>query len=206
MAVLARRLVSAMVPSTTRVAGLRRYCSEHVTRSVKIGDATFSFSGPPETFDNMDEEKFYENDEFHQFFVDLGLEVFKLGGKEQADAAAEAAAEAEAAKTKAAPASASASASSTPAASSSSPSASGAAAAAGSLPPVHPALIDLELGVDPSMPIWKLKIQVQEKTGVPHSDFDVYNGAVKLEDHKALMSYMSSPGDTTLELTLRKRT
>ena len=169
----------------------------------------------------MDEEKFYEvqgtpihttttlshpqNDEFHQFFVDLGLEVYKLGGKEQADAAAEAAA-----KTQAAPAAASTSASSSssssgPAASGSTPSASAASAAAGSLPPVHPALIDLEIAVDPSMPIWKLKIQVQEQTGVPHSDFDVYNGVVKLEDHKALMSYMSSPGDTTLELMLRKR-
>eukprot|EP01063_Lacrimia_lanifica_P021714 TRINITY_DN2922_c0_g2_i1.p2 TRINITY_DN2922_c0_g2~~TRINITY_DN2922_c0_g2_i1.p2 ORF type:complete len:194 (+),score=45.81 TRINITY_DN2922_c0_g2_i1:45-626(+) len=169
-----------------------RLCTQHVSREVKFGDGTFKFSGPPGMFDAMSEEDFYKNEHFHQFWADLGLELFKAEGSASttsdvhdctpgSSAASEAPAEP-------------------------SPAPTPAKAPQDELPPMHPGITEgLQLEIEAGAAVWKVKKSVQEQTGVPEAEFDLYVGKALCEDHKTLYHYMQASTQENLEISIRQK-
>ena len=97
-----------------------------------------------------------QNAEFHQLFVDLGLEVYKIEDKDEASEALAASIADPEVVTPPTPATPAAPAAAAP---------KKAETAAPSLPEHHPELQNIEVQMDPSMPVWmvKKKLEVYQK-------------------------------------------
>eukprot|EP01059_Diplonema_ambulator_P013659 TRINITY_DN24206_c0_g1_i1.p1 TRINITY_DN24206_c0_g1~~TRINITY_DN24206_c0_g1_i1.p1 ORF type:complete len:184 (+),score=33.47 TRINITY_DN24206_c0_g1_i1:38-553(+) len=156
-----------------------RWCSE-VTRTVRIGGGEFTWKGPAKGLRGMSESEFYKNDEFHQMFDDLGLEVF-LPEAVPDDATAAPGPEP------------------TPQVKEPEPEPEPA------LPEIYPGFENLELNITPDSYVWRVKKMITEKTGVADTEFDLYNGDTKMEDHKMLFAYVDTFGEARLELVIRRK-
>ena len=158
----------------------RRYCGDVIKRSVTVGGATITYEGPKDTFKNMSEESFYREDEFHEFWGGLGLEVFKpeeSGIPSSSNSSSETTVE-EPPKPK----------------------------TEADLPPIFESLREISLdGISVDTSIWKIKKQIEEKSGVSDNDFDMYIGMKKIDDHLVVAQILEKLETTELDLVARHK-